>query len=72
MGLYGVMTTSVSGMSVQSDRMGTVADNIANINTTGYKAASTEFATLIAEGSVCRVRAGFRVDHSAPNGLTAG
>jgi len=32
--------------------MGTVADNIANINTTGYKAASTEFATLIAEGSV--------------------
>lgn len=52
MGLYGVMTTSVSGMSVQSDRMGTVADNIANINTSGYKAASTEFATLIAEGSV--------------------
>ncbi|MGO4684477.1 flagellar hook protein FlgE [Hyphomicrobium sp. 2TAF46] len=52
MGLYGVMTTSVSGMSVQSDRMGTVADNIANINTAGYKAASTEFATLIAEGSV--------------------
>lgn len=52
MGLYGVMTTSVSGMSVQSDRMGTVADNIANVNTTGYKAASTEFATLIAQGSV--------------------
>ncbi|MBY0562028.1 flagellar hook protein FlgE [Hyphomicrobium sp.] len=52
MGLYGVMTTSVSGMSVQSDRMGTVADNIANINTTGYKASSTEFATLIAAGSV--------------------
>jgi flagellar hook protein FlgE len=52
MGLYGVMTTSVSGMSVQSDRMGTVADNIANINTSGYKSASTEFATLIAEGSV--------------------
>ncbi len=52
MGLYGVMTTSVSGMSVQSDRMGTVADNIANVNTTGYKGASTEFATLIAQGSV--------------------
>lgn len=54
MGLYGVMTTSVSGMSAQSDRMGTVADNIANINTVGYKAASTEFATLIAEGSVAQ------------------
>ncbi len=54
MGLYGVMTTSVSGMSVQSDRMGTVADNIANINTAGYKASSTEFSTLIAEGSVAQ------------------
>jgi flagellar hook protein FlgE len=54
MGLYGVMTTSVSGMSVQSDRMGTVADNIANINTAGYKASTTEFSTLIAEGSVAQ------------------
>jgi flagellar hook protein FlgE len=52
MGLYGLMTTSISGMSVQSDRMGTVADNIANVNTTGYKEASAEFATLVAEGQV--------------------
>lgn len=49
MGLYGVMTTSISGMSVQADRMGTVADNIANVNTTGYKRASTEFSTLVPE-----------------------
>ena len=52
MGLYGLMTTSISGMSVQSDRMGTVADNIANVNTTGYKEASAEFSTLVAEGHV--------------------
>lgn len=52
MGLYGLMTTAISGMSVQSDRMGTVADNIANVNTTGYKEASAEFATLVAEGHV--------------------
>ncbi|HVJ78987.1 MAG TPA: flagellar hook protein FlgE [Hyphomicrobium sp.] len=52
MGLYGLMTTSISGMSVQSDRMGTVADNIANVNTTGYKEATAEFATLVAEGHV--------------------
>jgi flagellar hook protein FlgE len=32
--------------------MGTVADNIANVDTTGYKTASTEFATLVAEGRV--------------------
>lgn len=52
MGLYGVMTTSVSGMAAQADRMGTVADNIANVNTTGYKRASTEFATLVPEARV--------------------
>ncbi|MBA2125936.1 flagellar hook protein FlgE [Hyphomicrobium methylovorum] len=52
MGLYGLMTTSISGMSVQADRMGTVADNIANVNTTGYKEASAQFATLVAEGHV--------------------
>lgn len=52
MGLYGVMTTSVSGMAAQADRMGTVADNIANVNTTGYKKASTEFATLVPEARV--------------------
>lgn len=52
MGLYGVMTTSVSGMAAQADRMGTVADNIANVNTTGYKRASTEFSTLVPEARI--------------------
>ena len=39
-------------MAAQADRMGTVADNIANVNTTGYKRASTEFATLVPEARV--------------------
>lgn len=47
MGLYGVMRTGVSGMSAQSNKLSTVADNIANVNTTGYKRASTEFSSLI-------------------------
>lgn len=58
MGLYGVMTTSVSGMSAQADRMGTVADNIANINTTGYKRATTEFSTLVPESRVIQYQSG--------------
>lgn len=58
MGLYGVMTASVSGMSAQADRLGTVADNIANINTTGYKRASTEFSTLVAEARVVQYSPG--------------
>lgn len=39
MGLYGMMRTGVSGMAAQANRLGTVADNIANSNTTGYKRA---------------------------------
>jgi len=41
------MRTGVSGMSAQSNKLSTVADNIANVNTTGYKRASTEFSSLI-------------------------
>jgi flagellar hook protein FlgE len=47
MGLYGMMRTSSSGMAAQANRLSTVADNIANSNTTGYKRASTEFTSLI-------------------------
>src|SRR5581483_9972287 len=47
MSLYGIMRTGVSGMSAQSNKLSTVSDNIANVNTVGYKRASTEFSSLI-------------------------
>lgn len=47
MSLYGVMRTGVSGMAAQSNKLSTVSDNIANVNTTGYKRAATEFSSLI-------------------------
>ena len=50
MSLYGIMRTSTSGMSAQAGRLATVADNIANVNTNGYKRASTEFSSLLIEG----------------------
>ncbi|MCL4766643.1 MAG: flagellar hook protein FlgE [Hyphomicrobiaceae bacterium] len=49
MSLYGMMRTSASGMAAQASRLGTVADNIANMSTTGYKRASTEFSTMVLE-----------------------
>ncbi len=49
MSLYGMMRTGASGMAAQANRLATVADNIANMNTTGYKRASTEFASMILE-----------------------
>lgn len=47
MSLYGVMRTGVSGMNAQANRLSTVADNVANVNTTGYKGASCEFSSLV-------------------------
>jgi flagellar hook protein FlgE len=47
MGISAIMRTSASGMAAQSNRLGTVADNIANVNTTGYKRAETEFSSFI-------------------------
>lgn len=47
MSLYGLMRTSVSGMGAQAQRLATVADNVANVNTTGYKSVSCEFSSLL-------------------------
>jgi flagellar hook protein FlgE len=47
MSLYGMMRTGVSGMSAQATRLSTVADNIANSGTTGYKRSRAEFSTLV-------------------------
>lgn len=42
-----MMRTGVSGMNAQANRLSSVADNIANSSTTGYKRSSTEFSSLI-------------------------
>ncbi|WP_295807366.1 flagellar hook protein FlgE [uncultured Nitratireductor sp.] len=51
MGLYGMMRTGVSGMAAQSNRLSTVADNIANSSTNGYKRAKAEFSSLVLPSS---------------------
>jgi flagellar hook protein FlgE len=51
MSLYGVLRTGVSGMNAQANKLGTIADNIANTSTTGYKRASTEFSSLLLENN---------------------
>ncbi|MDO9418250.1 flagellar hook protein FlgE [Pararhizobium sp.] len=51
MSLYGMLRTGGSGMNAQANKLGTVAENIANANTTGYKRASTEFSSMILPSS---------------------
>lgn len=47
MSLFGAMRSGVSGLFSQSQAMAMVADNIANVNTTGYKGVSPRFSTLV-------------------------
>ncbi|RVU20277.1 flagellar hook protein FlgE [Methylobacterium oryzihabitans] len=50
MSLLGVLRTGVSGMGAQTNRISTVAENVQNSGTTGYKRASTEFSSLLVDG----------------------
>ena len=51
MSLYGALRTGVSGMNAQSTKLATIADNIANTGTIGYKAASTQFSALVLDSN---------------------
>ncbi len=50
MSLYSALYAGVSGLSAQANAMASVADNITNINTVGYKNAETQFRTLVSDG----------------------
>lgn len=50
MSLYSALYAGVSGLNAQSAAMATVADNITNVNTVGYKAIETQFSSLVTDG----------------------
>ncbi|WP_404479385.1 flagellar hook protein FlgE [Novosphingobium sp. BL-52-GroH] len=52
MSLYSALYAGVSGLSAQSSAMATVADNITNVNTVGYKGTSAQFESLVNGGSL--------------------
>lgn len=51
MSLYGALFGGVSGLRAQSRSIGAISDNIANVNTVGYKQATTSFETLVVGGN---------------------
>lgn len=71
MSLFGALRSGVSGLNAQSSAMSIISDNIANVNTIGYKANSASFSTLVTKqtsttrytsgGVQCRTRAGVDV-----------
>lgn len=51
MGIFGAMFTGVSGLNAQAQSMGMIADNIANVNTVGFKGTQAKFSTLVTEAA---------------------
>lgn len=49
MGVLSSLYTGVSGLTAQGEALGVVGDNIANANTTGFKASRAEFQDIIAK-----------------------
>ena len=47
MGIFGAMTTAISGLSSQSFALENISGNIANSRTTGFKRVDTSFADLV-------------------------
>ncbi len=65
MSLYGALFTGVSGLQAQASKIGAISDNIANVNTVGYKQATVQFETLV-------VNDGFATTSSySPGGVLA-
>ncbi len=50
MSLYSALHAGVSGLGAQASAMATVADNITNVNTIGYKGVDAQFRTLVTDG----------------------
>ncbi len=51
MSLYGALFGGVSGLKAQSSKIGAISDNIANVNTIGYKQATATFSSLVVNSS---------------------
>ena len=52
MSIYGALFTGVSGLAAQSNAIGMISDNIANVNTTGYKGTQAHFSTVVAQSGI--------------------
>jgi flagellar hook protein FlgE len=58
MGIFGALTTAVSGLSAQSYALENISGNIANSQTTGFKRVETSFVDLIPDNALNRQVAG--------------
>ncbi|MHA1152076.1 MAG: flagellar hook-basal body complex protein [Alphaproteobacteria bacterium] len=51
MSIFGAMFSGVTGLNAQSQALGMIADNIANMNTVGYKGTAAQFFSLVTQAA---------------------
>jgi flagellar hook protein FlgE len=52
MSLWGAFSDSVEAIQAQSNALAVIAQNVGNVNTTGYKQTTTNFSTVLSESTV--------------------
>ena len=58
MGIYGALSTAVTGLKAQSFALENISGNIANSQTVGYKRVETSFVDLVPDGTPLKQTAG--------------
>lgn len=51
MSVFNALITGVSGLAAQSQALAAISDNIANVNTVGFKRVTTRFSSLITQSN---------------------
>jgi flagellar hook protein FlgE len=72
MGLFGALTTSVTGLRAQSYALENISGNIANSQTTAFKRIDTSFEDLIPDDIVSKQKAGNVVANSRATNTVQG
>jgi len=72
MGIFGALTTSVTGMRAQSFALENISGNIANSQTTAFKRIDTSFEDLIPDTAATKQLAGNEVANSRATNTTPG
>jgi flagellar hook protein FlgE len=72
MGIFGALTTAVTGLRAQSFALENVSGNIANSQTTAFKRTDTSFEDLVADGAVGHQAAGSVVANSRATNTVQG
>jgi flagellar hook protein FlgE len=72
MGIFGAMTTAISGMQAQSFALERISDNIANSQTTAYKRSDVSFADYVPDSPARQQALGVVAAFSRPTNTIQG